>query len=83
MSGPEPSPAVVSAVTALVAAYKNASSIVDYIKDQRKANGAVPPTDELEEALQEGQWEIEKIQAQGVQRFGPAFEQGDGKCYPK
>ncbi|KAJ9610756.1 hypothetical protein H2200_005533 [Cladophialophora chaetospira] len=73
MSGSEPGPAVTGAVTALVAAYKHASSIVDNIKEQRKARGALPPNDELEEALQDGQWEIEKIQAQGVQRFDMAY----------
>ena len=80
MSNPELGPAVVGAVTALVAAYKHAGSIVDNIKEQRKVKGALPPSDELEEALQEGHWEIEKIQAQGVQKFGAAFEQGDGSA---
>ncbi|KIW66096.1 hypothetical protein PV04_08300 [Phialophora macrospora] len=74
-------PAVVGAVTALIAAYKNAGSIVDNIKEQRKARGALPPSDELEEAIQEGHWEIEKIQAHGVQRFGAAYEQGDDIAY--
>ncbi|ETI25478.1 hypothetical protein G647_02251 [Cladophialophora carrionii CBS 160.54] len=81
MSEAELGPAVLGAVTALIAAYKNAGSIVDNIKEQRKARGAPPPSDELEEALQEGHWEIEKIQAQGVQRFGAAYEQGDDIAY--
>jgi hypothetical protein len=81
MSEAEVGPAVTGAVTALIAAYKTAGSIVDNIKEQRKARGALPPSDELEDALQEGHWEIEKIQAQGIQRFGAAYEQGDGESY--
>ena len=73
-------PAVIGAVNALVAAYKYAGSIVENIKEQRKARGASPPNDALEESLQEGHWEIEKITAQGVQRFGSGFERGDGQC---
>jgi aconitase B len=80
MSDPELGPAVMGAVAALVGAYKNAGSIVENLKEQRKSRGALAPPDELEEALQEGHWEIEKIQAQGIQRFGSAFEQGDGEC---
>ncbi len=78
MSSSEPGPVVMSAVTALVAAYKDAGAIVENIKEQRKARGALSPSDELEEVLQEGCWEIEKIQTHGLQRFGAAFEQGDG-----
>jgi hypothetical protein len=82
MTSSDLGPAVMSAVKALVAAYKNAGSIVENIKEQRAARGASPPCDELEEALQEGHWEIENIQAKGVQRFGAAFEQGDGQsCF--
>ena len=79
MSDPELGPAVIGAVTALVASYKNAGFIVENIKKQRKARGAQPPPDQLQEALQEGYWEIEKIQAQGEQKFGTAFAQGDGQ----
>jgi hypothetical protein len=82
MSDGDLAPAVIGAVRALVAAYKNAGSIVENIKEQRKARGASSPPDELEEALQEGHCEIEKIQTKGVQRFHTTFEQGDGQSYP-
>ena len=81
MSSPEPGPVVMSAVIALIAAYKDAGSIVENIKEQRRARGNPLPSDELEETLHEGCREIEKIQAHGVQKFGAAFEQGDGSLH--
>jgi hypothetical protein len=81
MSGIEIGIAVVGAVAALITAYKDAGGIVGNIKERRKARGALPPSIALERSLQEGQQEIEKIAAQGIQRFGSEFEQGDGKDY--
>ena len=83
MSETDSDPSVSGAVTALLAAYKNASSIVESIKKQCKASGIPAPSDALEESLQEGYWEIEKIEAQGMRRFGAAFEKGDGRLNPK
>ncbi|KAK4943552.1 hypothetical protein LTR10_016846 [Elasticomyces elasticus] len=77
MSGIEIGIAVVGAVAALITAYKDGGSIVNNIKARRKAKGALPPSVALEESLQEGQEEIERIAAKGIQRFGTEFEQGD------
>ncbi|KAK5204711.1 hypothetical protein LTR41_009567 [Exophiala xenobiotica] len=77
MSGIEIGIAVVGAVAALITAYKDAGGIVGNIKDRRKAKGALPPSIALEQSLQEGQEEIERIAAKGIQRFGTEFEQGD------
>ncbi|KAH0839158.1 hypothetical protein AYO21_05578 [Fonsecaea monophora] len=79
MSGTELGIAVIGAVVALITAYKDAGSIVENIKESRKAKGASPPSLALEESLQEGHQEIEKITAKGIQRFGSSFEQGDGE----
>ena len=79
MSGAEIGIAVIGAVAALITAYRDAGSIVENIKERRKAKGALPPSVALEESLEEGHQEIEKITAKGVQRFGTDFEQGDGK----
>lgn len=79
MSEPELGPAVSGAVSALINAYKNAGFILENIKEQRRARGASCPSDDLEDALQEGHREIEKISARGIQRFSAGFEQGDGK----
>jgi len=83
MSGAEIGIAVIGAVAALITAYKDAGSIVENIKERRKARGALPPSVALEQSIHEGHQEIEKIASQGVQRFGTDFEQGDGKSSPK
>ncbi|KIX99711.1 uncharacterized protein Z520_04347 [Fonsecaea multimorphosa CBS 102226] len=77
MSGAEIGIAVIGAVAALITAYKDAGAIVENIKERRKAKGALPPSVALEESIQEGHQEIEKITAKGIRRFGPTFEQGD------
>lgn len=79
MSGVEIGIAVVGAIAALITAYKDAGGIVGNIKARRKAKGALPPSFALEESLKEGQEEIERITAKGIQRFGTDFEQGDGE----
>lgn len=79
MSGAEIGIAVIGAVAALITAYRDAGSIVENIKERRKARGTLPPSVALEESLQEGHHEIEKITAKGIQRFGKEFEQGDGE----
>lgn len=79
MSGVEIGIAVIGAVAALVTAYRDAGGIVQSIKERRKAKGALPPSIALQESLEEGHQEIEKITAKGIQRFGTGFEQGDGE----
>ncbi|EHY53711.1 hypothetical protein HRR83_003926 [Exophiala dermatitidis] len=77
MSGVEIGIAVIGAVAALVTAYKDAGGIVAKIKERRNARGALPPSVALEESLDEGHQEIERITAKGIKRFGADFEQGD------
>ncbi|EXJ86804.1 hypothetical protein A1O3_03758 [Capronia epimyces CBS 606.96] len=77
MSGVEIGIAVIGAVAALITAYKDAGGIVRNIKERRKARGGLPPSVALQESLDEGYQEIEKITAKGVKRFGSGFEQGD------
>lgn len=79
MSGVEIGIAVIGAVAALVTAYKDAGGIVAKIKERRNARGALPPSVALEESLDEGHQEIERITAKGIKRFGADFEQGDGE----
>jgi len=83
MSGLEIGLAVVGAIAALITAYKDAGSIVENIKEKRKARGALPPTIELEESINKGREEIESITNFGRQRLGPSFEQGDGLWRPR
>ena len=70
--------AVIGVVAALVTAFKDSSTIANSIKQRRKnKEGALPPTDELEEALAEGEHEIQKAAAVGIRKFGPAFVEED------
>lgn len=79
MSGAEIGIAVIGAVAALISAYKDAGSIVENIKERRRVKGALQPSVALEQSIQEGHQEIEKITAKGIQRFGSDFEHGDGE----
>jgi hypothetical protein len=78
MSEAETSPFVAEAVDALIAAYDNAADLIENIKEKRKVRRAPPLDDALEEAVQDGHFEIQNIQARGVRKYGASFEQGDG-----
>ena len=66
MSGVEIGIAVVSAVAALIAAYKDGSKIVDRIKKKRaKKGGALPPSNELDKALRDGEADITRVGDEG------------------
>ena len=72
--------AVVSAVAAVISAYKDGSRIVAEIKQKRASRKAPPPTRFLEESLSRGPLALEEAKNNGVERFGAAFATGDSKC---
>lgn len=78
MSGVGEALAIVSAVAGLIQAYDAGSRIVRQIKARRLAHDALPPSDHLEESVEEGKRAIEELVAKGTKRFGPSFEEGDG-----
>ena len=71
--------AVVSAVAAVISAYKDGSRIVAQIKAKRAHRKAPPPTKFLEESLSRGPLALEEAKNNGVERFGAAFATGDSK----
>jgi hypothetical protein len=81
MSGVGEAIAIVSCVAALIQAYDAGSRTLQSIRDRRKAHGALPPSNLLEESLEKGKREIEVVVSDGNKRFGPDFEEGDGE-YP-
>lgn len=63
--------AVIGVVAALITAFKDSNSIANAIKQRRKARpNALPPTVELEEALSQGEQDIQKAAAEGIRRWG-------------
>ncbi|ETN39510.1 uncharacterized protein HMPREF1541_05736 [Cyphellophora europaea CBS 101466] len=77
MSGVGEALAIVSCVGGLVQAIDAGQRIVKQIKDRRQAhrsNGALPPSEQLEQTLASGRQEIEKLVHKGQQRFGSDFE---------
>lgn len=71
--------AVVSAVAAVISAYKDGGRIVAEIKKKRTLRKAPPPTRFLEESLSRGPLALEEAKNNGVERFGAAFATGDSK----
>jgi hypothetical protein len=65
MSGVEIGIAVVTAVAALIAAYKDGNKIYDRIQRKRAKKGAAPPSKELEKALKDGESDITRIREEG------------------
>ena len=71
--------AVISAVAAVIGAYKDGGRIVAEIKEKRARKKAPPPTRLLEESLSRGPLALEEAKNNGVERFGAAFATGDSK----
>ena len=65
MSGVEVGIAVVSAVAALIGAYKDGSKILDRIKKKSARRGALSPSADLDKALQDGEAEIVRLRDEG------------------
>lgn len=80
MSGVGEALAIVSCVAGLIQAYDAGSRIVKQIKARRQAHDALPPSDLMEESIEKGKRQIEQIVADGKQRFGPSFEEGDSEA---
>src|ERR1700754_790699 len=81
MSGVGEVIAIVSCVAGLIEALDAGCRIVKQIKERRqahRANGALPPSDELEKTIEGGKDSIQKLVEKGNNRFGPNFEEGDG-----
>lgn len=66
MSGIEIGVAVISAVAALIAAYKDGDKIVARIKKRRAKRGAIAPSTELEKALKDGETDITRLRDEGA-----------------
>ena len=69
---------IVACVAAVVSAYKDGSQIVQKIKDKRRRSSADPQSRYLEQSLDQGATAVEQTHKAGVDRFGNAFEYGDG-----
>ena len=81
MSGVGEIIAIVGLVSGLIEALDAGIRITKAIKERRKAHradGALPPSDELEKTIEDGKSSIQKLVQKGNARFGPEFEQGDG-----
>ncbi|KIX03725.1 uncharacterized protein Z518_07278 [Rhinocladiella mackenziei CBS 650.93] len=77
MSGVGEALAIVSCVAGLIQAYDAGSRVVKQIKARRQNHDALPPSDLLEESIEKGKREIEQVVAEGNERFGSSFEEGD------
>lgn len=70
--------AVIGVVASIITAFKDSNSIAKSISARRRnKEGALPPTIELEQALAEGEQEIQRAAVAGIRRFGPAFVEED------
>ena len=78
MSGAE-ALAIIGCVAAVVSAYHNGSTIVETIKKKRRKRNIPEPTVQLEESLHRGFTDIVTARDDGVNRYGSAFEMGDGE----
>jgi hypothetical protein len=81
MSGVGEVIAIVSCVAGLIEALDAGVRIVKQIKARRaahRAEGALPPSDELEKTIEEGKENIQKFVEKGNKRFGNNFQDGDG-----
>ena len=88
MSGIGEAIAIVSCVAGLIQALDAGQRIVKQIKTRREAhreagNDALPPSDYLEETLEQGKKDIEALVKKGNRKFGSSFEAGDGNWQPR
>jgi gas vesicle protein len=66
MSGIEIGIGVISAVAALITAYKDGRKIADRIKKKRAQRGGLPPSEELQDALKKGETNITRLRDEGA-----------------
>lgn len=80
MSGLE-AVAIISCVAGLIETLNVGCRIVKSIKERRRAHradGALPPSEDLEKTIEDGRNSIQKLVDKGNKRFGSDFEAGDG-----
>ncbi len=70
--------AVVGAVAAVVSAFNDGNSLVNKIKERRRAKRVPLPPQPLEESLELGPTIVIAEANNGIRDFGRAFEMGDG-----
>ena len=66
--------AIIGCVAGLIQAYEAASKIVSTIKRKRRERLAPPPSEFLEDAIEEGKRDVQRLLDKGQRRFGPAFQ---------
>lgn len=71
---------IVACVAAVVSAYRDGAQIVQKIKEKRRRSDADPSPRYLELSLQQGATAVEQTHRAGIDRFGTAFREGDGRC---
>jgi len=71
--------AVVSCVAGLIQAYDAGTRVIGQIKKRRQARGALPPSDLLEESVQDGREELQKLVEKGSKRYNISYENADGR----
>ncbi|KAI1622528.1 hypothetical protein EDD37DRAFT_651800 [Exophiala viscosa] len=77
MSGVGEATAIVSCGAGLIQIYDTGCRILKQIKARRRAHGALPPLDLLEESFRKSKRLIEEVVVDGKLRFGSSFEEGD------
>ena len=70
---------IVACVAAVVSAYRDGSQVVQKIKEKRRRSRADPPSRYLEQSLDQGATAVEQTHRAGVDRFGIAFKEVDGR----
>jgi hypothetical protein len=77
MSGVAEALAITGCICGLIQAYDAASRSIERIQQRRRAHRALPPTEHLQNAVEQGKNEIQAVVAQGRERFGYEFDKGD------
>jgi hypothetical protein len=83
MSGVGEALAITGCVFGLIQAYDAASRSIERIQERRRAHRALPPTERLRDAVEQGKNEIQAMVAHGNERFGPEFEKGDSMYWSR
>jgi hypothetical protein len=83
MSGLGEALAITGCVFGLIQAYDAASRSIERIQKRRRAHRALPPTERLQNAVEQGKNEIQAMVAHGRERFGSEFEKGDSMYWSR
>ena len=77
--------AIVTLVAGLIEALDAGARIVRQIKERRRnhrADGALPPSDDLEKTIEDGKNDIQKLVEKGEKRFGSEWVADGNSCGP-